>query len=65
MKADGKFSFTFNGEHWVWVDSLNKYESRGHQSQGRKTTTTTTTIIDPGAMVNNVVKTTKVVVVVA
>jgi hypothetical protein len=36
MKADGKFSFTFNGEHWVWVDFLNKYESHGHQPQGRK-----------------------------
>jgi hypothetical protein len=31
MKAEGKFSFTFNREHWVWVDHENKYVSRGMQ----------------------------------
>jgi hypothetical protein len=31
MSDQGKFSFTYNGQHWVWVDSKNKYESRGFQ----------------------------------
>jgi hypothetical protein len=43
MKVEGKFSFTFNREHWVWVDRENKYVSRGMQPLTNSTTTTTTT----------------------
>jgi hypothetical protein len=34
-KQRGLFSFTFNGEHWVWNDNDNKYVFRGAQNKSR------------------------------